>query len=63
MENSKKDPKKNTSEIKVRMQIQQIMHDNMRTPIGMFHSKELNERNFINDLFKNFNITPKDNEK
>jgi len=51
------------SEGKVRVKVQEIIADNMRTPIGMFHGKELNERGFINDLFKHFDITPKANEK
>lgn len=51
---------KKPSEVKVRMEIQKILNDNMRRPMGMFHGKELNERGFVNDLFKNFNITPKD---
>ena len=56
--NSKVDEKQ-TSEIQVRMKVQTILQKNMRTPIGMYHGKELNERCFVNDLFKNFDITPK----
>lgn len=40
------------SEVQVRMKVQDIMHKNMRSPIGMFHGKELNERCFLNELFK-----------
>lgn len=51
-ENNEKKP----SEIKVRMKIQQLLENNMRPSTGMFGAKELSERNFINDLFKNFDI-------
>lgn len=47
------------SEVKVRMKVQEILSKNMRRPMGLFHGKELNERCFVNDLFKNFDITPK----
>lgn len=51
--------KKAPSELQVRVKVQAILAKNMRTPIGLFHGKELNERCFVNDLFKNFDITPK----
>ena len=54
---------KQPSELKIRVKIQQILQDNMRQPIGMFHGKELNEKGFVNDLFKKFNITFKEDEK
>lgn len=54
-----KDNKDKQSEAKTRAKIQLLLQNNMRTPIGMFHAKELNERNFVNALFKNFDITPK----
>jgi hypothetical protein len=50
---------KKPSEVKTRMKVQELIEKNMRTPLGMFHGKELNERGFVNDLFKNFDITPK----
>lgn len=59
MKTTDKKEQTNSSETKVRVKIQEILQDNMRTPIGMFHGKELNERSFVNDLFKNFDITPK----
>lgn len=55
--------RKQTSELKIRVKIQQILQDNMRQPIGMFHGKELSEKSFVNDLFKKFNITLKEDEK
>lgn len=58
MENNK-DKNTKPSETQVRLKIQSLLQNNMRTPIGMFHGKELNERGFVNSLFKNFNITPK----
>ena len=60
MENKKPDEVKTPSEIQVRMKIQKLIQDNTRAPIGMFHGEELNQRSFLRDLFKNFNITPKD---
>ena len=51
------------SEVQVRMKVQAVMQKNMRTPIGMFHGKELNERGFLNELFIFFYITPKTDEK
>lgn len=44
------------SETKSRIKVQDILQKNMRTPIGMFHGKELNERGFISSLFKNFTL-------
>jgi len=52
-------PAKQNSDIKNRMAVQKLLEKNMRQATGMFHSKELNERCFVNDLFKNFNLTPK----
>lgn len=54
---------KQPSELKIRVKIQQILQDNMRQPIGMFHGKELSEKSFVNDLFKKLNITLKEDEK
>jgi len=59
MEKGDKNKKGKPSEIQVRVKIQTLLQNNMRAPIGMFHGKELNERGFVNDLFKNFDITPK----
>lgn len=55
----KQTSKSKPSEGRIRAKVQELLEENMRTPIGMFHGKELNERCFINDLFKNFDITPK----
>ena len=44
---------------KNRAKVQEILEKNMKHPTGMFHSKELNERCFLNDLFANFDLTPK----
>lgn len=44
------------SEIKARMKVQELLQKNMRTPLGMFHGKELNERCFVNDIFKELDI-------
>jgi hypothetical protein len=54
---------KQPTEAQVRMKVQAVLQKNLRTPLGMFHGKELNERGFVNDLFKNFDITPKKDEK
>ena len=54
---------KQPTEVQVRMKVQAVLQKNLRTPLGMFHGKELNERGFVNDLFKNFDITPKKDEK
>jgi hypothetical protein len=59
MKTTVKEEVKNPSEVQVRVKVQTLLQKNMRTPIGMFHGKELNERCFVNDLFKNFDITPK----
>jgi len=54
---------KQPTEVQVRIKVQAVLQKNLRTPLGMFHGKELNERGFVNDLFKNFDITPKKDEK
>jgi hypothetical protein len=54
---------KQPTEVQIRMKVQAVLQKNLRTPLGMFHGKELNERGFVNDLFKNFDITPKKDEK
>ena len=59
MKKSENKEEKSPSEVQVRIKVQAILQKNMRTPLGMFHGKELNERCFVNDLFKNFDITPK----
>lgn len=48
----------NTSQVQVRAKVQELLEDNLREPIGRFHCKELNEHGFLNDLFKNFELTP-----
>lgn len=53
------DKKQTEVQVKVKMKVQAVLQKNLRTPLGMFHGKELNERGFVNDLFKNFNIIPK----
>lgn len=52
-------PEKKNSTMQNRAKVQQLIEKNMRQATGMFHSKELNERCFVNDLFKNFNLTLK----
>jgi hypothetical protein len=54
---------KQPTESQIRIKVQAVLQKNLRTPLGMFHGKELNERGFVNDLFKNFDITPKKDEK
>lgn len=53
-------PAETKAELKARMKIQELLQKNMRVPIGMFHGKELNERCFVNDLFKHLNISIKE---
>ncbi len=62
MNTEKKKEEKSPSELKIRIKIQQLLQDNMRYPIGMFHGKELSEKSFVNDLLKKFNITLKTDE-
>lgn len=50
------EPTEKGSEIKARMKVQELLQKNMRTPLGMFHGKELNERCFVNDIFKALDI-------
>jgi len=50
--------KNNTSQVQIRAKVQEILGSNLREPIGRFHCKELNEHGFLNDLFKNFELTP-----
>jgi hypothetical protein len=60
MKKEEKSTKKSNGSIgAVRAKIQELLQENMRTPIGLFHGKELSETSFLNDLFKNFTITPK----
>lgn len=61
MEQGDKTAEKRNSEAKSRITIQKLLEKNMRQANGMFHCKELNERSFVNDLFKNFDLTPKQN--
>jgi hypothetical protein len=46
----------------VRIELQKLINKHTRYPIGNMYSKEFNERYFLNELFKKFEITPK-NEK
>ncbi len=48
------------SQIQMRAKVQKILEDNMQQAIGRFHCKELNEKCFLNDLFKKFTLTPKE---
>ena len=50
------------SKQKAAMAIQDSLQKNMRRPIGMFHGKELNERSFVNDLLKKYQLIPRENE-
>ena len=54
--------KKKTSNIKLRMEIQKLLSKHTRYPIGNMYAKELNERYFLNELLKKFNIASKDEE-
>lgn len=47
-----------TSQMKVRVKVQELLQDNLRYPTGNFRCKELNESGFLRDLFKNFELTP-----
>lgn len=48
------------SNVQMRAKVQKILEDNMQPAIGRFHCKELNETCFLNDLFKKFTLTPKE---
>ena len=48
--------------MKIRCRLQEILENNTRDAIGSFHSKELNEPELINDIFKFFDLKPKQNE-
>lgn len=48
------------SNVQMRVKVQKILEDNMQPAIGRFHCKELNETCFLNDLFKKFTLTPKE---
>ena len=48
--------KRKTSPIQIKIKIQEILAEHTRPAIGRFHSKELDEKNFVNDLIKNFEI-------
>lgn len=52
--------KTKNSQLKARVKVQELLEKNTRRAMGMFHAKELNERTFVNDLFKNFTLTPND---
>ena len=49
-------------ERKLRVELQKLINKHTRHPIGNMYAKEFNERYFLNELFKKFEITPK-NEK
>lgn len=46
-----------TDQMKVRVKVQKLLQDNLRYPVGNFHTKEINESGFLRDLFKNFELT------
>jgi len=48
-----------STKMKIRCKLQDIIEDNTRDAIGDFHSKELNEQEFINDIFKIFELKQK----
>lgn len=47
------------SDTKIRCKLQEIFEDNKRAPIGRFHQKEISESGVINDILKQFDLTPK----
>jgi len=51
-----------SSKMKIRCRLQEILENNTRDSIGSFHSKELNELELINDIFKFFELKPINNE-
>jgi hypothetical protein len=51
--------KEKLSPVQLRVKIQMLLEKNLRSEIGSFHSKELNEPGFLSDLFKHFDITIK----
>jgi len=51
-----------STKMKIRCRLQEILENNTRDAIGSFHSKELNEPELINDIFKFFDLKPKQNE-
>jgi len=53
---------KEATKMKIRCKLQEILEMNTRDSIGSFHSKELNEPELINDIFKFFDLKPKQNE-
>ncbi len=64
MKNNENKVVKKPSTIKARLKVQEILDKNIRNATGLFHGKELNERCFVSDLFKNFHIIIKtDDEK
>jgi len=44
--------------LKLRMKIQEIIDFNTARAIGDFHVDELDEDNFVDELLKNFKLTP-----
>lgn len=51
---------KKPSQMKARVKVQEMIEKHTRNAIGRFHAKEFNERLFVDELFKNFTLTPKD---
>lgn len=47
------------SKMRIRCKLQEILEMNTRDAIGSFHSKELNEQELIKDIFKFFDLKPK----
>jgi hypothetical protein len=54
--------KKGVSQMQIRAKIQELIAEHVRPSIGRFHAKELNEKGFVNDLLKKFEITPKESQ-
>lgn len=50
---------KEVTKMRIRCKLQEILEMNTRDAIGSFHSKELNEQELINDIFKFFELKPK----
>lgn len=47
------------SAMKIRVKLQEVLQNNLRSAIGNFHSKEFNETCFMSDLFRNFELKQK----
>lgn len=53
---------KEATKMRIRCKLQEILAMNTRDAIGSFHSKELNEQELLKDIYKFFDLKPKQNE-